>query len=267
MKYLKIKYLVGQLLLISILFGCKKVIHVNLSNADIQTVITGEVTNRGGPYKVNISKSVNYSADNIFPPVSGAFVTITGNGVVDTLSETTPGLYLTHALVGQPGKSYTLFVSVGGKIYTATSVMPQTVNLDSVSFILGFNNNLFAVANFQDPPGVANYYQFIEYANNVRFNNGRGISVFEDRLSDGRYINRLLYDDSTDIKPGTKLRVQMNCIDKAVYNYWNELLQISGSNGNFSSPTPDNPASNITGGALGYFSAYCESSKGIDIPG
>ena len=266
MKYLKIKYLVKGLLLTSILFGCKKVINLNLSNAAPQTVIIGEVNNRQGPYTVTISKSVNYSSDNVFPPVSGAFVTISGNGVVDTLSETTPGDYTTHNLVGKPGESYSLYVAAEGKVYTATSLMPEQVHLDSISFISGFNNNLFAVANFQDPPGVANYYEFIEYANGVRFNDGRGVSVFDDRLSDGRYINRLLYDDSADIKPGIKLRVQMNCIDAAVYNYWNELLQISSGGAGFSSPTPANPTSNITGGALGYFSAFSESGKSIQIP-
>lgn len=266
MQYLKVKYLMEGLLVVSVLSGCKKVINVTLDNAAIQTVITGGISNREGPYKVTISHSVNYSADNVFPPVSGAFITISGNGVIDTLSEATPGSYLTHRLRGQPGKSYTLYVSVEGKEYTATSTMPQPVHLDSVSFISGINNNLFAVANFQDPPGVANYYQFIEYANGVEFNDGRGISVFDDRLSDGRYINRLLYDDSTDIKSGIKLRVQMNCIDPAVYNYWNELLQISNGGRGFSSPTPANPTSNITGGALGYFSAYTESNRSIEIP-
>ena len=255
------------LLLASILCGCKKVIDVSVSNAAAQVVITGEVSNRVGPYKVNISKSVNYSSNNIFPPVSGAFVTITGNGIVDTLSETTPGAYTTHKLFGKPGESYALYVSAEGKVYTATSLMPEPVHLDSISFISGFKNNLYAVANFQDPQGVVNYYQFIEYSDGVKFNNGRGISVFDDRLSDGRYINRLLYDDSTDIKPGITLRVQMNCIDEGVYNYLNELLQItSGGGAGFSSPTPANPATNITGGALGYFSAYSESGKSIQIP-
>jgi hypothetical protein len=265
MRVCKIKFFAESILIIATLYGCKKVINVNLDNAGIQTVITGEVTNQPGPYIVKIAKSVNYFQDNVFPPVSGAFVTITGNGLTDTLSETSPGDYSTHYLSGQPGKNYSLFVSIEGSIYTATSIMPQFVNLDSISFIGGRNNNIYAVANFQDPPGVANYYQFIEYANGTRFSNGRGNSVFEDRLSDGRYISRLLYDDSTDIKSGITLTVQMKCIDKPVYSFWYELLSISGVGGSFSNPTPANPTSNITGGALGYFSANTSTSKSIVI--
>jgi hypothetical protein len=265
MRYFKIKYLAEGLFIISILTGCKKVINVKLDNADIQIVISGEVNNKPGPYKIDISKSVNYSSDNVFPPVSGAFVTITGDNVVDTLSETSPGIYSTHHLRGKPGKLYEMCVSLDGSVYTASSLMPQPVPFDSISFLAGRENNIYAVANFQDPPGVANYYQFIEYSNQLRFSNGRGNSVFSDRLSDGRYISRLLYDDSTDIKSGIVLTVEMKCIDKAVYTYWDELLNISGRGPGFSSPTPANPTSNISGGALGYFSANTITSRSVEI--
>lgn len=252
--------------MVSSFYGCKKVINVNLKNAESKIVITGEINNRLGPYKVNISKSVNFSTDNIFPAVSDAFVTITGNGIIDTLNEAEPGIYLTGKIEGLPGRSYSLFVSIEGKIFTAISFMPEPVWIDSLSFLVGRNNVIYPVVNFQDPPDIENYYHFIEYANGERFNNGRGNSVFDDRLSDGRYISTVLYDDSTDIKRGSTLTVQMNCVDKPVYNYLKELLQISGGGGGFSSPAPANPPSNISGGALGYFSANTISSKTVELP-
>jgi hypothetical protein len=260
----KTKYLTG--LILFILFGCKKVIDVNLHNAATQIVITGQIDNRPGPYEVSISKTVDFSSENVFPPVSGAVVKITANGITDSLTETSPGIYSTHFLRGRPGVTYSLFVSAEGKEYTATSTMPQPVQLDSIDFRSGRKDALYAVANFQDPEGIPNYYQFIEYADGNTFRNGRGNSVFDDRLSDGRYINRLLYDDSSDIKTGVILTVQMNCIDKEVYSYLSELLQISGGGGGFSSPTPANPTSNITGGALGYFSAHTVSTRSVVIP-
>jgi hypothetical protein len=266
MRNQKLILLVVGSLFISSFLSCKKVINVSLKNADVQLVINGEVNNRPGPYKISISNSVTFSADNIFPPVSNAIVTITGNGVIDTLSEDEPGIYFTHTIKGEPGKSYSLHVSVEGKTFTAISVMPKPVHIDSLTFVVGENKNLFAVANFQDPPDVENFYQFIEYADDKRFNNGRGNSVFNDRLSDGRYISTVLYDDSTDIKPGVTLTVQMNCIDKPVYNYLQQLLQISGNGGSFSNPSPVNPVSNISGGALGYFSAHTITSKTVKLP-
>lgn len=267
MNYFKKTSLILSITLISSFLGCKKVIDVNLKNAGTQIVITGEVNNRPGPYHVIISQTVDFASNNNFPPVSGAFVTITGNGLLDTLKETIPGDYSTNVFTGIPGFTYQLYVDVEGQVYKATSTMPQPVHIDSITFLEGMKNNLYAVANFQDPPGIANFYQFKEYADGVEFPNGRGNSVFDDRLSDGRYINRLLYDDSTDIKSGIKLTVQMNCVDENVYNYLNELFQLSGNGGGgFASPSPANPTSNISGGALGYFSANTKTSRTVEIP-
>ena len=266
MRNLKKLHIIPLILLQVILWvGCKKVIDVKLKNATQQTIISGEVNDLSGPYKVTISKSVDFTSNNNFPPVSGAFVTITGNGITDTLSEDGPGVYFTKKLIGRPGKAYSLLVKAEGNTYTATSTMPDPVQLDSLTFLLGRNNDIYAVANFQDPKEAVNYYQFIQYANGEKFKNGRGNSVFDDRLSNGRYISMALYDDSSDIKSGVTLTVQMNCIDKYVYNYLNELLQISGNGGGFSSPTPANPQSNISGGALGYFSANTVSYKTVKI--
>lgn len=266
MKHFKIKNLSLAFLFVVVFFGCKKVIDVKLRNADIQTVINGEINTKPGPYIVTISKTVNFISDNNFPPVSGAFVTIAGNGVTDTLRETNPGTYSTHTIKGKAGETYKLFVSVDGKTYSSVSTMPERVRLDSLSFVLGRKDALYAVANFQDPAGVENYYQFIEYINGEKLPNGRGNSVFSDRLSDGRYISRVLYDDSSDIKSGITLTVQMNCVDKPVYNYLNELQQISGGGSGFSSQAPANPTTNISGGALGYFSANTVTSKTVNIP-
>jgi hypothetical protein len=48
----------------------------------------------------------------------------------------------------------------------------------------------------------------------------------------------------------------MYCIDRNIYNYFFSLLQVSAGNGGFQTASPDNPVTNITGGALGYFSAH-----------
>ena len=264
MKYMRKKRV--WILIMATLFslGCKKIITVNLNNVAPQIVITGEVNNLPGPYSVSISTTVNYTADNTFPTVSGAFVSITGNGIIDTLTETTPGTYTTHTLVGKPNSSYSLYVSTGGQVYTATSVMPYQVPLDSIGFASTLDGKTTnAIVYFQDPPGIPNYYDFTEYNHGKPFNDNRGWFVFDDRLSDGRYINLTLYDDSTDIKLGDTLTVQMKCIDQNVYNYLNTLSQITNIHPD--SPTPANPTSNISNNALGYFSANTSQSKSMIV--
>jgi hypothetical protein len=261
-----IKKNISFLIFLIFVCSCKKVLDVNLKESAPQIVITGEVNNLPGPYRISISRSVNFGETNDFPPISGALVTIKNKRITDTLSEDEPGKYFTERIKGKPGESYTLKVDLQGKIYTATSVMPLPVELDSISFLSGRKNTIYPVANFQDPPGVHNYYQFIEYIDGATLRNGRGNSVFDDRLSDGRYITSVIYNDSSVIKTGATLTVQMNCIDEKVYTYLSELLQITnGSGGGFGSPAPANPESNISGGVLGYFSANFVSSRTVTI--
>ncbi|MHA4806660.1 DUF4249 domain-containing protein [Flavitalea flava] len=248
-------------------FSCKKIIHVDLNNAAPQIVIEGEVTNLPEPYQVRITKTVNFSASNTFPPVTGALVQITDSntGLSATLVESDPGVYSTNLLAGIPLHTYNLLVQAEGKEYKASSAMPQLVPFDSVTFAVNtdFNNKkvINAVVNFQDPDGLGNYYQFTEYLNDKLVPN---IFVFEDRLSDGRHIEHPLFNDSSYIQRGDTMLVKMFCIDKPVFDYFNTLIQVTGS-GNFQSATPANPNSNISNGALGYFSAHTIQSRRLQV--
>lgn len=259
MKSVSIKWVV--LIAGFVLYSCTKVVDINLNDSSPQVVIEGNVTNAPGPYYVRVIKTVNFSDDNIYPPVTGATVKITDdtNTVSDMLTETSPGVYATNTLQGIPGHSYQLYVLADGQTYTASSVMPQPVPLDSVTFqhlnIFG-STNINAVANFKDPAGVSNYYSFIQWVNGRRLEN---TFVFDDRLSDGKYISQQIFTDSTYISAGNTIMLQMNCLDKSAYNYFNTLGQVTGG-GDFS---PANPVSNISNNALGYFSAHTVQTKTV----
>jgi hypothetical protein len=250
------------------LFSCKKIVTLKLNNVPAAIVIQGEVTNEAGPYYVSINQPVDFYASNNFPPVSGAAVVITTNsGQTDSLAEVSPGVYGTQALQGAPGEQYKLSVTVQGATYTAVSTMPSTVALDSVTFVSnsGFGRKqISAVANFQDPAGQRNYYQFIEYINKARLT--KDLFIFDDRLSDGRYINNTLFNDSSYLQAGDDLQVDMYCIDSAVYNYFFQLLQSGGAGSFNTSASPANPTSNISNGAYGYFSAHTVSSYSTYVP-
>jgi hypothetical protein len=250
------------------LLSCKKIVTLKLNNVPAAIVIQGEVTNEQGPYYVTINQPVDFYASNNFPPVSGATVVITSNsGQADSLTEVSPGVYGTHTLQGAPGEQYNLSVMVQGAIYKAVSTMPSTVALDSVSFVSnsGFGRKrISAVANFQDPAGVRNYYQFVEYLNKAQLT--KDLFVFDDRLSDGRYINYTLFNDSSYLQAGDNLQVDMYCIDSAVYNYFFQLFQSGGAGSFNTSASPANPTSNISNGAYGYFSAHTVSSFSTYVP-
>jgi hypothetical protein len=62
---------------------------------------------------------------------------------------------------------------------------------------------------------------------------------------------------------GDSIVVALQTIDQGVFDYLRTLGQ---ADNNMASATPANPTSNISNGALGYFSAYAVTSKGIVIP-
>jgi hypothetical protein len=247
--------------------SCKKVITVQLNNSPTQLVITGEVTDAPGPYTVSINSSVNFSQPNSFPPVAGAQVVISDNhGLNDTLTETAPGTYNTHTYwQGLPGNTYALSVVSSGKSFSAVSTMPLPVPLDSVTFQKSGRDNgkavIEAVANFQDPPGVGNYYQFTEKINDTMLTK---IFIFQDRLSDGKYITQSFDNDSSALKIGDQLTLSMYSIDENVFKYFLELRQLLNANP-FNEATPANPDTNLTNGALGYFSAHTIQTRNLTV--
>lgn len=250
------------------LSSCKKTIALKLDKTPAGIVIQGEVTNADGPYTVTINRSVNFYADNNFPAISGAVVKISDEwGLTDSLTETSPGVYTSHILRGRPGDTYSLTVFTGNTNYSAVSTMPEPVALDSINFesISGFggDDRINAVVNFQDPAGIKNYYQFMETINGLPFS--KDIFLFDDRLSDGKYIVDNLRMDSIYLHSGDLLEVKMNCLDGNIYNYFNQLARISGGGTFNTSASPANPSSNISNGAFGYFSAHTTQSKKISV--
>jgi hypothetical protein len=243
-------------LLFTTAMACKKIITVDLNNAAPVLVVQGNITNESGPYAVKLTKSISYSADNDYPAVSSAVVKITDDstGVVDILTETGKGVYITNATQGNPLHTYHLYIKAEGKEYTAVSTMPKQVLLDSLSFFttVAFNRKQTnPLPNFQDPLGTYNAYRFLQTTNSTP---SKQIFVFNDRLSDGRYISRQLNNDSSYIQSGDTVRLEMQCIDKDNFEYLKELSRRDPTNGQPTSPA--NPTNLISNGALGYFSAH-----------
>ncbi len=242
------------------LTSCKKIINVDLNNAPSQIVIEGMVTN-ADIAKVTITQSVKFSSNNVFPPISGANVSITDNaGTIFQLSESNAGVY-TAAFMGVPGKTYNLLVSIQGKNYTATSTMPLQVNLDTLltdKIPFGSKSVNIVQPKYTDPKGFGNYYQFVETINHTL---NPKIFVWDDRYNDGGVSTRPLIEPDSTIVSGDTIQVEMRCLDKNVYQYFTALSDLQNN-----STTPANPVSNISGGCLGYFSAHTSQKKKVVIP-
>ena len=240
--------------------SCEKEIELDLNSSNSKYVIEGEIP-QNELATVKITKTVNFSDSNNFPAVKGATVTITDEiGTTEQLIETSTGVYKTQKLKGLEGKTFTLRVKAEGNTFTAKSTMPKAVKL------IGLKTSLSTFA----PPGEAssdNYTIFpqffdpIELGNNYRFiqtRNGeldKSILIANDNIGNGQSNSRPLFSQNFEIKLGDNITVEMRCIDGPVYDYFFSLNSIQG-NGPGGGTTPTNPVSNISGGALGYFSAF-----------
>jgi hypothetical protein len=217
---------------------------------------------------VTISQTKDFSDDNRFAGISGASVTIENNGLVTSLEDKGNGVYQAGNITGVPGQTYHLAVRMGNAVYTATSIMPQPVALDSLYISKGMmSDDNYVTVVYQDPAGTPNYYRFVQYVNGKK---EKSIFVSSDEFTDGHKVKDHLFymfdkDDSTrKIKSGDLVKVDMMTIDPAVYKYWFSMSQ--GATGENQSASPANPVTNIKGGALGYFSAQTWQSKSVQVP-
>jgi hypothetical protein len=268
------------------LVSCRKVIDLDLNTTEKQYVIEGSVAKRflyrvpqgttnpellKDSVWVKVSQTKDFNNSNAFSGTSGAEVTISDNGgtPVTLIESATKGVYLTNGIDAEIGHNYTLTVKVGGKTFTSSSVMP-----DSVVFRKVYQENLDVfrkikiVANveFTDPVGKGNAYRFVQYRNGVQT---APIFVQNDDLTDGRNVVTQLNsysntdDDEEEFKKGDNMLVEMQCITKPVYKFWFSLNV--GATGSGQNATPANPESNISGGAMGYFSAHTSQFKSLPI--
>jgi hypothetical protein len=252
------------LLIIAILlFSCEKVIDVNVDDATKKYVIEGVLTNEAGGCQVKVSKTKAITDNNNFIGVAGAQVRIIDEaGVGTSLIETRQGIYQS-SLIGIPGKTYTLQVTIGGETFTGKSQMPQPVLLDSLYMSeIDMMGDLEYYANvvYTDPEEKGNAYRFVQYINGVK---NKDIFVQNDDLTNDRKNTNTLFNHDDEIKKGAQIRVEMQTIDQEVYKYWYSLRQSATGDGNAASPA--NPVSNLNGGALGYFSVHAQSSKTVTV--
>ena len=260
----KNKKIFYTLIFLCVITSCTKVINLKLGNASGQLVIEGGVINTVGPQTIQLTRNVPFSNTNTYPPVTGATVTISDqNGNIYKLPEGPLGTYAVYPFEGMPGEKYTMNVQSGNQTYTASSTMPALVALDSISAqnspFPNSKNQRQISAYYQDPAGTPNQYLFNMYVNSTQVNS---IFAFNDDFSDGKYVTTILFQNDLNMYPGDTVTVEMQCIDKPIYNYWFTQMQ-QENNGPGGSVTPSNPPTNITPAALGYFSAHTTQTRSI----
>lgn len=239
------------LLLCQLLSSCEEIIDINLNDADQRVVIEADLNNLANTQVIYVSRTVPFNDARPREVVTDAEVQIIGprnNTFQFAYSDQHQG-YINRSFNARENATYSLRVTVDGEVYESTETMPVAVPVDSVGMLREniFNDTYyFATLRFQDPAGVPNYYK---YNVSVDGNPMKFFSVFSDKFNDGLYVTHQIGSVDDDIEMTSRVIIRRQSISAAVYRYWNEFQST-----NPGSAAPANPTSNISNGALGYFS-------------
>lgn len=258
-------YLIG-LIAVWTASSCEDIIDVDLRAADPQLVIEGTV--RMGEYaEVIITKSKEFSGSNEYEPIRDAVVVITdGMQNTEVLQCNPEGRYVATTITGIERTTYQLSVTYEDVEYTATSYMPPRVEIDSLTlWKMPVRDFPDPQVHFVDPKGEEN--QYYRYVLSINGEKPTGRFRLRDRLIstefvDGSIIRQPIFVsyenngiDDDPIVQRDVITVEMQCIDKGVYTFFETLHNVEDALAN--------PTSNIKGGALGYFGAYSFTSKDL----
>lgn len=255
---------ISFLLLVILIAGftsCEKEIDVELNSVPPRMVIEG-IVKQDQLATVRVTQTIDFSNNEGYPNLKGATVTISDNaGNSEILEQNEKGWYTAKELRGVIGRTYTMSVIYDGEEYISTSQMPPQVPIDSITMIkVPVMDYAFPVVNFRDPAGEDNqYYRAVIFINGKQHPDVMEF-VQSAEFSDGGYFNMGLqvYTNDSDTDPinkGDEITVEFQCIDKGTYTFFLTLSSIGQS--------PTNAISNISNGALGYFSACTTEQKTI----
>lgn len=238
------------------LFSCEKEVELVVNSSTPELVIEALLT-ADSHATVKIIKSKNYGEDNYYPPIAGAIVSISDHtGKSEVLELMSWGLYESKEIYGIPGNTYYLKIIIEEKEYFSVATMPYAVPIQEL-VIEDTSMGAFPKISYNDPSETENYYRAILYINGKRMPN---MGIMDDKDTNGKLNSNLVlfdrdYNNGKEILKGDQIRIEMQCLDKGTYTYFETLNRINSSQ--------TNPTSNIMGGALGYFGVYISDTKEI----
>lgn len=288
--------LLTALICVWFLASCTARMDINTRDSEPVIVIYGCLTDENRYQLIRINRSSPFFDDKENEPVQDAHVRIrSSEGDVYDLLYEADGYYIsTTRFAAQPGVTYSLAVEVDfdqdgiGETYEAETTILPVVPVDSIDItlqdIMGYRHFSLNVY-LQEPAETENYYLFKFYINDSISNDK--ISEFiitEDRMYNGTDLdgaNITYFEDATDEKvveknkddddvymasPGDHIRLFIFNIEKGYYHFIREcIMEQNGENPLFGGP-PSNISTNLTNGAIGYFTGYCVQEKQAIVP-
>lgn len=285
---MKIKAIIFLSLVSVLLSSCEDIIEVKLSDENVDLyAVEARITTEDDP-SVFVYKSQMVNIDEPYMGISGAEVVITDNSQpakTIKLQETSEkkGLYVPaegNYFLGEPGKTYTLNITVDGVKITATETLFPVEPIDSMKVrpsIRGDYQFLGILTYGNEPPELGNFYKWDIYINHKLLYQSDYLVIASDELVNGNYISGFeIFTDFHDpnkpeerkINQGDTIQVIQTSISEFAYYFYYQMFNQGQVGGLFSVP-PANIESNFSASngkkVLGIFTASDVSNSNIVI--
>jgi len=248
-----------------LLSACTKQIDLKLNSDDnVRMVVDAQLTTEAKAHLVKLTLTTDYFTPGTPDVATGATVTISDGSSLETLTESTPGMYYTpptyQAVVG---KSYILNINYDGKEHKST---PQYISpllpIDSLAteFDVDIEDGdtieyYTLYAWMQESPTPNEYYMWKMTINGVYYTDTASEWFFvEDDLVNGNYIGEAdMFEFEAEI--GDTVELEQYSITEETYDYLNALFLETQFRGGLFDGAPANVPPNIDNGAVGIFIA------------
>lgn len=259
--------------------SCTERIELELNDdQNRRLVVDAWFTSINKQHEVRLTETTSYYAPEEAPKVSGAVVKITGPDVDETLIEEEPGVYRTSSIAGTIGNTYTLTIEHDGETYEASGFMRDCAPIDAVMAefeeaegdVFDFDGWYVLYINTQELPGLGDDYMWLTYINGEPLRDTLSEIFFvTDQFYDGLYIEEadIEYLESPgEASAGDVVRIEQLNIGRDGFEVLNGIMNETQWNGGLFDAPPANVATNISGGALGFFGVAGAQDIAFTIP-
>ena len=272
------RYLYVCFVVLISLSSCQEEVRLELKNMERIPIIEGIWTNRTSVNKVSVTYSRDFYdtlANEIFAEAEVSITDVQSGDRIGFMFVDQLGHYLPlNNKVAEVGRKYRLEVKLDGQVYHSEGEMLEPPVLDSITYAFSeeqfFRDEGYYITVYGKIPfDRDNYYRVKIIRNDTLLNRRTDYLLFDDSfgtsiLDNGFEIGGVAFEKND------KVKLELYRLNRAPFDYLNQLVNLLFNDGGLFSPPPQNPATNIfvengNGKVGGYFVTAPVLSKTVHI--
>jgi hypothetical protein len=246
------------IILLAIIFlstACEEEVVLDLKSIEKKLIVEATLTDEMPAVKVLLSYSQDFYDTPEYNPIIEASVELSDeDGTMTILVPDSAGFFNSGNLVPRNGEKYTLHINVDDYSFEVSSLLPEMVDTESVSFVPNpfaeSPDSLNAFVNVQNPKAQESFFRLFISKIGVPFT--REFYMVDNTLNENGIFTMPVYYKI--FAPGDTMVLELRHLNRETYTYYSGLNEnISGS---FNSIAPGNPNTNMPDDIYGFFAGY-----------